>query len=168
MLRPQLCLLDLLADGEDSLALVQARSTDERFFPPLLAAQLLLDVRGLVHQSCFSRPLSAKPRSDRQSREARRWALAQEIFSNAGRGTEAGHFLEHLTLEMLTTLPQAGRRRFSAETSWDFRAEPELFRLRFFKIEPVQVREALQKSAEVLSRRDYRLELPETALRYVG
>jgi hypothetical protein len=141
---------EVAAEPAGARALVRAAGPEECLFPPLLAAQLMLDVDGLVHQSCLSR-LSANGRR-------RRWAFAQEIYANGGRGTEAGHFLEHLVLELLARrAPQAPR--FVGETSWDFRAAPGLFTLRFRKVGPDAVYAALGEGAEILARRGYHVAL---------
>jgi hypothetical protein len=151
----------MATDGLDSVLVVRACSVEDRFFPPLLAAQLLLDVRGLVHQDCYSRPVLPGGRGTKNgaARTARRWALAQEIYSNGGRGTESGHFLEHLVLETAMMVNTGRFRRFSAETSWNFREEPDVFRTRFFKMDLGIACEAVRRSAEVLARRGYLLDV---------
>jgi hypothetical protein len=161
---PNLSVVDLTRDGDDSILVVRAGAVADRFFSPMLAAQLMIDVRGLVHQSCYSKP-EPKPNEGRRAKEGhprgvRRWAFAQEIFSNEGRGTESGHFLEHLVLEMALSVARPGRaRRFAAETSWNWREEPDQFRLRFFHMEEPLVRSALELSANALAQRDYLLKL---------
>ena len=161
---PNITVLGLTREGEDSIVTVHVRSPEDRFFPPMLAAQLMMDVNGLVHQSCFSKPvvgggIHAKEGSPRG---ARRWAFAQEIFSNEGRGTESGHFLEHLVLEMALGVTRPGRaRRFAGETTWDWRVEPDRFHLRFFHMDEPLVRSALSLSASALSRHGYALELQD-------
>jgi hypothetical protein len=159
---PNLSVVDLTRDGDDSLLVVSAGAIADRFFSPMLAAQLMIDVRGLVHQSCYSKP---EPNEGRRAKEGhprgvRRWAFAQEIFSNEGRGTESGHFLEHLVLEMALSVARPGRaRRFAAETSWNWREEPDRFRLRFFHMDAPLVQSALKLSAEALATRGYLLQL---------
>ncbi len=162
VIAPNLSVLDITRDGDDSLVLVRVGSPADRFFSPMLAAQLMIDVRGLVHQSCFSKP---EPPGGRKAKEGhprgvRRWAFAQEIFSNEGRGTESGHFLEHLVLEMALTVSRPGRsRRFAAETSWNWREEPDRFRLRFFHMDEPLVRSALDLCSTALQQRNYSLDL---------
>jgi hypothetical protein len=153
MSRTQLRVLCLARQRADTHLVVRAATWEDRYFPPLLAAQLFLDVRGLVGQSCYSKLGLGK------SRRAQRWTLAQEIYSNQGRGTEAGHFLEHLLLEVLTQA-HPGAERLSAETTWDFTREPDVFRIRFRKIPQGSVEHALAQGAEILGRRQYHLALP--------
>lgn len=163
MSRHQLAVLGITAaaDSADTHVVVRATTREDRYFPPLLAAQLLLDVRGLVQQNCYSKPASGK------KRDTRRWAFAQEIYSNQGRGTEAGHFLEHLILEMLSQAdPRA--RRFLAETSWDFAHEPDVYRLRFCKATVAEVKHALTQGAEILRRRQYHLAISHTLASSTG
>lgn len=161
MIRPNLSVLEITTVGVDTHLVVRAGSVQDRFFPPLLAAQLLLDVQGLVHQDCYSRPLVPLGRGTKRgaTRSARRWALAQEIFSNGGRGTESGHFLEHLVLELAMEINQGRYRRFVGETSWNWLDEPQLFRTRLFKMDLDVAYRALIRSAEVLARRGYILDL---------
>jgi hypothetical protein len=148
--RPHLAVEEVAAEFGGARVLVRAAGPAECLFPPLLAAQLLIDVDGLVHQSCLSQ-LSPSGRR-------RRWAFAQEIYANGGRGTEAGHFLEHLVLELLAKSAPAAPR-FTGETSWDFRAAPGLFTLRFRKVGPDGVFAALKEGAEILARRGYHVGL---------
>lgn len=161
MSRLNLSVQALETDGLDTLLVVRAATIEDCYFPPLLAAQLLLDVRGLIHQDCYSRPVPPGERATKNGavRTARRWALAQEIYSNGGRGTEAGHFLEHLVLETAMVVNRGRFRRFSGETSWNFREEPELFHTRLYKMDPTVARASLVQSAEVLARRGYNLDL---------
>lgn len=160
-----LSVLDLVREGDDSLVTVHVANVSDRFFSPLLAAKLMIDVRGLVHQSCYSKPdpsegLHAKAG---QPRGSRRWAFAQEIFSNQGRGTESGHFLEHLVLEMALSVTRPGRaRRFSGETTWNWREEPDRFRLRFFHMDEKVLRSALSLSAKALAHHDYIIDVGDT------
>jgi hypothetical protein len=159
---PNLSVVDLAREGDDALLVLRIGSEADRFFSPMLAARILLDVRGLVHQSCFSRP---EPRSGSGAKEGiarstRRWAFAQEIYSNEGRGTESGHFLEHLVLEMALGLTHGRRsRRFAAETSWNWRKEPDVYRVRFDHASERVVAPAVVLAASVLAEHDYRLEL---------
>lgn len=156
---PNLTVLEINQDDDDIEVVLRADSVQDRFFPPLLAAQTFLLVRGLVEQDCDSRPETPSPR---ESARPRRWAFAQEIYSNGGRGTESGHFLEHLALQMASLLHEESggpSRVMSAETQWDFRIEPNVYRLRFHNLSVSLLREALVRCREVLSRLDYLLDL---------
>jgi hypothetical protein len=146
--------LGIVDETNDTHLVLKASTSDDRYFPPLLAAQLLLDVGGLVKQNCFSKPGAGAG----AQKAARRWAFAQEIFSNQGRGTEAGHFLEHLILEMLLLHAPKPSRKFTAETSWNFIREPDVYRLRFRKTNREEVATALAQSIDILHRRNYHIQ----------
>lgn len=154
MKREHLAVLQVDAESADTHVVIKAATPADRYFPPLLAAQMLLDVGGLVKQSCYSKPGKKKASG--------RWAFAQEIFSNHGRGTEAGHFLEHLILEMLS-LADKTARRFTGETTWNFTREPDVYRLRFNMATPDEVKSALVQGAEILGRRQYHVSLEKKA-----
>jgi hypothetical protein len=162
---PNLSVLSVSADGPDTLVTVKAGSFEDRFFPPLLAAQVFLDVRGLIHQECDSRPIDeaedGQPQGakDGCTRPSRRWAFAQEIFSNNGRGTESAHFLEHLVLQIATNIRGDECPPLYGETSWDFREVPDVFQICFQQVDPDIIRVALQHSSEVLGAWGYRLDL---------
>lgn len=160
---PHLSVLEIAPNAKDTLVVLRAGSPEDRYFPPMLAAQLFLDIRGLIQQDCDSLP--APPRGPKRSKEgttraSRRWAFAQEIFSNNGRGTESGHFLEHLTLEMALRVSQSKTRiALSGDTSWNFRDEPDIYRVRFQAVGPELIRPSLEMAREALARWDYQLQI---------
>ncbi len=161
-----LTVVDLETDGDDTLVQLAVGAKQDRYFSPILAAQLMIDVDGLVQQACITHPeprgvLGAK---EGRARGQRRWAFAQEIFSNEGRGTESGHFLEHLVLEAaLSVVTPSRARRFAGETTWNWREEPDRYRLRFFNMDEALVRSSLALSANALAYRDYHLDLGASA-----
>ncbi|MEI8256898.1 MAG: hypothetical protein WCJ30_14590 [Deltaproteobacteria bacterium] len=157
-----LTVVDLVSDGADTLVQIAVGAKGDRYFSPILAAQLMIDVDGLVQQACITHlePRGALGAKEGQARGPRRWAFAQEIFSNEGRGTESGHFLEHLVLEAaLSVVTPSRARRFAGETTWNWRTEPNLYRLRFFNMDQALVRSSLALSANALGHRDYLLDL---------
>ncbi len=165
-MHPNLSVQSIAAEGPDTLVVVRAGSFEDRFFPPLLAARVFLDVRGLIHQGCDSRPAEWNPGmehigiGDGESEECRRWAFAQEIYSNNGRGTESAHFLEHLVLQIATNIRGDDCPPLYGETSWDFREIPDIFVIRFRQVDPDVIQVALQHSSEILKTCGYRLALP--------
>lgn len=158
-----LSVVELAADGEDTLVVVKTEDLEDRYFPPLLAAQVFLSVRGLIHQDCDSLPIPVVMHGFKEgtTQPSRRWAFAQEIFSNNGRGTESGHFLEHLILQVATNIKSADGdcRPLCGETSWDFSEEPDLFRIRFYEVEPDLIRVALGHTSEILAGLSYGLDV---------
>lgn len=158
-MKHNLSVVQVVADRADTLLVVKTGKVEDRYFPPLLAAQVFLHVRGLIHQDCDSLPAPVVNHGFKEgsSQASRRWAFAQEIFSNNGRGTESGHFLEHLVLQVATNIKsEAGDSRpLCGETSWDFVEEPDVFRIRFYEVDKGLICEALRESSALLSRLRY-------------